>query len=139
MITRILYISFTCISLMVNSYSQDSYNTLYDIDLQCKVHHDKSIILIRDIDDLREKTKCLSLDFDFQEYDIIGISRGTSACGQPKVDFEVIKNNAEEKYYINASIHTFGGCRVNRYCRRFVIIEKMNQDYDIEFSVNTVD
>ena len=137
MATRILIIALLCQLAVLTTDAQAPFTTLKDIEIPCSIHYDSSIIILRNDSDLMEYIgRCNGwFDFDFSAFDIIGVSTTTGGCNTPEVEFEVIKNNEEEIYYINATIFVFGACRRVNFLKRFVIIEKMDVSYDVQLSI----
>ena len=71
-------------------------------------------------------------------YIIIGVNGGIGGCNLPKVEYKIMKDLSQKKYLIEATVFEFGACRRNNHFRRFVCIEKPDDDYRIQFDLKKV-
>jgi hypothetical protein len=122
--------------LILNGLKSQTVEVPYsDYDLNCSLKTDSNKVIIRNKQELFHLTNCNEI-IDFKRYILVGVHGAVGGCGIPKVEFKVTMDMSPKKYLIKSTVFQFGYCRRNNLYKRFILLEKPSEDYDISFDLH---
>jgi len=103
---------------------------------KCSFKTDSGKFIINSIEDFKQITNCILLNYDFNKYTIIGVQGGVGGCKLPTIDFNITKDDYNRKYVVEATILSYGSCRRYNGYKKIIYTEKFKNDYEIIFIKN---
>lgn len=129
------------ISLIAGStflFSQTREIAYYNWEEKCDFKSRTHRIIVNNQAEFREMFDCVLLDFNFDDYTIIGVRGRSQGHFVPYVDIRILENEKEEK--ISIEVILSGGTPCNLHCRvmrpnysRVIYTSKLRNGYEIEF------
>lgn len=136
MIKKLFIATFLLFASFYGMYSQIVEISYQDWHYDCVFKPITEKFIVNSKEDLDSISKCILLNYDFNNNTIIGVQGTSQGYSQPIVDFRILKDIENKKYIIEAKI--FGGTRSNlrnihpKY-KRVIVTDKLQSDYSIDF------
>ncbi len=100
---------------------------------ECSFKTDSGKFIINNRKDFKQITDCIILNYDFNNYTIIGVQGVSGGCKRPTIDFKITKDDYTRKYIIEATILSYGSCRMGWTYKKIIYTDKLKYGYDIVF------
>jgi hypothetical protein len=76
----------------------------------------------------------LSIEIDFDKYTLFEMSINVGGCKEPDYEYNFYKEDGN--YFMAINIIKYGLCRLPRYIKKWFLIQKLEENKDILFSIS---